>query len=165
MSCIMSSPELLAALARTITYIGNGRYDTIGFDLPRTLELELANCRDVGGSLLEDHIYGRLYRLNAAAYNSRYKEHQADIVAPDKPDGKRLLPVCVSYSGEWDGHFVVKPAHYDLARTLDLYLYQCDEAPTNKDGLYLALNELAYTVHKFIVRNSEHYQSAKWGKV
>lgn len=165
MSCMMSSPALLSALARTVEYIGNGRYDTTGMDLPRSLSFALADCVDVYGDLVGDKIYTKLYALNVAAYNGRYSDWNASEDAPDRPAGKRLLPVCVEYEGGFGGHFIVEPIHYDLARCLDFYIYQCSEDATYKSDLLQGMKELAHTVKNFIASNSAEYKKGEWGEV
>ena len=162
MSCIMSSPELLSALAESIEFIGNGNYEAIGFELPRSLAMALSDCRDRYGSIDGNKVYKKLYAMNIAAYNGRWKE-QIDVEEdPVRPKGKRLLPTYAEHTGV---HFVVDPLHYTLARTLDFYVYQCEEDATYTAALLQGMNELAVTVARFIVRNSEEYASGQWGAV
>ena len=162
MSCMMSSPKLLSSLARTVEYIGNGRYDTTGMELPGSLSYALSDCRDMYGDYDGDKVYTKLYAMNAAAYNGRYSHHHTDEEAPDRPEGKRLVPLCVDYS---DGHFIVEPIHYDFARCLDFYVYQCEEDATMFSELLCGMRDLSRLVNSFIVKNSDSYSGGKWGEV
>lgn len=165
MSCMMSSPELLSALAESVEYIGNGNYDAIGFEMPYKLAEALSDCRDYYGAYIGNEIYKRLYALNAAAYNSHWDESTAPAEAPDRPAGKRLLPGLADHTGGPGGHFVVTALHYDLARALDFFNYQCVEDATDEDPLARGMRALAGNVTRFIVQNSEEYNAGRWGEL
>lgn len=165
MSCMMSSPALLSALAETVEYIGNGNYDAIGFDLPDSLIKALRNCRNIYKEYDGDMIYDKLYALNVAAYNERWKYAKEPEEAPERPRGKRLVPIYAGHTGGSNGHFIVDPLHYDLARCLDFFAYQCREDATYNTDLYKGMNDLSIVVARFIVRNSDGYTKSRWGEV
>ena len=98
-------------------------------------------------------------RLSFAEQQARKQERA------ERPRGKRLVPIYAGHTGGAAGHFIVDPLHYDLARCLDFFAYQCREDATYNTDLYKGMNDLSIVVARFIVRNSDGYTKSRWGEV
>lgn len=163
MSCMMMRLEPLAALANAVEVRLNFGYDYWGFGAPESLYHELEDCKT-------PYIYDakaicrKLYAVNVRAYNGRYGGHE-EPVAEDAPviDGSKYI---IHRPPKYREHgFAVRPWHYQLAKLLDLWLYQTAEDATRSDPLRLAMGEFRDSLFRFIVRNSSDYVGLLWGEL
>lgn len=83
MSCMIMNPEPLDAIANAAEMLLNCGYEYFGFDAPRSMHEVFQDCQ-TGYSYDAYGIYKKLYAVNIAAYNGRYKGHEtpADCEAP-----------------------------------------------------------------------------------
>lgn len=163
MSCFIMSAESHAVLANTLEYVLNSGFNRFGFDAPGSLHAALSDCRDRYCYYNSSLVYVRLYELNSAAYNSRYK------VTP-QPDGDRIsdmpeVPQLVEPRQYRDHHETLLPWHYKFAKLLDCLIYQCSEDATIGDPLLLALIDFSRIYKSFLVTNHDEYASAPWGTI
>lgn len=163
MSCMVMSPEPLAALANAVEIRLNCGYSYWGFEAPDSLYIELHDCK-TSCTYFAENIYRRLYAVNIRAYNGRYanREGPADEEAPDIDVSKYN----VHQPPEYQEHgFAVCPWHYQLAKLLDFWLYQTAEDATYRDPLRLAMAEFRDGLYGFIVVNSPQYVDVRWGEL
>lgn len=164
MSCMMSSPRQLSALATAAENLLNMGYNFAGYYAPGALFEALNDCADPQRFFDEKLIYERLHRLNATAYNGRYNRNPADP-ADDLPADFPEVPRFVERVAWADGRWEVQPGHYKLLKLLDFFIYQVCEDATQNDPLTKALEEWAHRLQAFIIQNSPAYKEIGWGEV
>lgn len=161
MSCFVMSAQSHAALANTLEYILNSGFNRFGFEAPESLHKALSDCRDRYGFYDSGAIFRRLYALNNAAYDERYKSdaHQANAEIPEMP----IVPQLVEQRHYENYHENLRPWHYKFCKLLDCLIYQCSEDSTQNDPLLHALIDFSIIYKSFLVGNTEEYHSAPWG--
>lgn len=160
MSCYIMEPRALAALAIATEQILNMGFNYFGFDAPRALFDALEDCENPAGFYDARAIYGRLYALNARAYRGRYRQ-EADTEPPEVD----FSGLTIAQPPEWhDHHATIQPWHYRLLKLMDCYTYQVDEDATAGDPLTRAMVELSAALMRHIVRNTDEYATAPWGR-
>lgn len=169
MSCMIMSPEPMAAIANAAETLLNSGFNYFGFDAPDELITACAdfcdNPRAYRPFFYAEDIYKRMYAVNVAAYNGRYvrmDDEAADEAAP-VIDGSRYK---VHHPFEYgEHHFAVRPWHYKLAMLLDFWVYQTNEDATRSDPLRLGMKAFRNALYQFIVMNSEEYWTNQWGRL
>lgn len=165
MSCMIMNPEPLAALANFTESVLNMGFDFFGFEAPRELRETSADCLTPGYRDFYDNkaLYNKLYAVNLAAYNNRYPQEADDNTTPPAVDfTKYNIHDRRQYE---NGHYIVQPWLYKIAKLLDFWLYQTDEDATHKNEFRLGMQRLRDNVYSFIVQNSTDYNSARWGQL
>lgn len=105
-----------------------------------------------------EEIYKKLYQFNFNAYHERYDgRHDDECVIEAFPDVEIHKPV--KYK---DGFIVVEKWHYQMLKSMECYLYQCNEGDCPKSEIYQAVKQFKNNLMCFIVHNSAEYQAAKW---
>ena len=168
MSSFILEEKRIAQLADYIATLHNAGFDSFGYSIPEDLHKELLDCRDRYGFMEEKKIFKKLYELNAAAVAGRYNRDQEptpefpkDYTAlhhprqPRKAFGPEDRPTKYYYEE-------IQPWHYQLLKTLQCFLYQCNEDATYKDPLFLALKQLEPLMMNHIISNQPDYVSAQW---
>ena len=148
MSCMVMSPEPLAALANAVEARLNCLYR------------ELNDCK-TSRTYFAEAIYKKLYALNIRAYNGRYSGHEKPV-GEEAPiiDGSMYI---IHRRPAYREHgFAVRAWHYHLAKLLDFWLYQTLEDATHNDPLRLAMVEFQRALYTFIVTNSTEYADVQW---
>ena len=153
MSCFVMQDRALAAIAESICSVGSAGYNTFGMELPRSLREALDDCHPCG-DLLPSLVYKALYKLNLAAYSGRYRE-DAEEVAPDMPKDCAIAFPCRD----------PQPWHYQLAKLLDCFVYQCEEDVTRTAPLLLGVREFSADLSAWLVHSRQEYISAPWGRI
>lgn len=166
MSCLVMRPESIRTLANTLDSVFNAaafvpeHTITTAAVCGTTLCNAFADCircQCYDGEM----IAAALYRLNAQAYGTRYKEPTDAELPPYVAGTARSLfdrPVIKDYAErpqDW---------HYHLASLLDCWLYQTDEDATRKDAKRVALEEFTRNLKCQIVTHSEQYNKTRWGE-
>lgn len=167
MSCVMMRSDTLAALAEYTASLLNMGFDYFGMSAPESLFEALKDCADRYHFFSEEKIYAKLYELNHDAYKGRYAEapHVLSLLPAAMPPYRANRQYDRSeYIGGEQGHWELSAWHYQMFSRLDCFLYQCNESPTYKAPLYLAMIELRRAFALFIVRNNIGYASHPWGK-
>lgn len=98
-------------------------------------------------------IFLALYRLNERAYNGRYE--LTDECSPDP----LCPPVNVDTSEEKRREWMPRLHHL-----LTFFIYQCMEEATDRDPLYLALDQLRDNIAHTIVNQIADDLGCKWGQ-
>lgn len=93
-------------------------------------------------------IYVILRRMNERAYGERY-HCLADEVAAGMP------------KGEWLNTVDTKP--WQMLKTFECYLYQCDEGSIPRTDLYKALKQAQRYFMAHLVNKIPDYSEADWG--
>ena len=94
--------------------------------------------------------FGReLFAMNVAAVTARYGS--ADDMLGDQPYEYRPDPTPVH---EWD--------LYQVAKSLDCYLYQCSEGYVPKRALFKQVSGLRDSVVRVLVSSDPRYEAAAW---
>lgn len=93
-------------------------------------------------------IYVVLRRMNERAYGERY-HRLADEVAAGMP------------RGEWLNTVEAKP--WQMLKTLECYLYQCDEGTVGESELFTALTLAKNYYMKHLIKKLPDYDAATWG--
>ena len=161
MSCMMMTPEALAALSNFTETALNTGFEYMGFDVPEELH-EAAHALWAGGMYNARMIFERLYALNATAYAGRYNEEDVDTTAPDLDISRHTIHHRPEYA---DHHHAVKSWHYQAAKLLDFWLYQTAESATIHDPLRSAMYKFRGALFEFIVERSPEYDSFPWGRL
>lgn len=161
MSCFILSAETLYSLADVIARGINARNACTICALPENF-VQRARLHFQSGNIHLE-IFNALYRLNVAAYLSRYPEEDpASIPAPEmlyKNTASDLWKPPVYKSG---GE-MVRPWHYRLLKALQCFLYQTDPEGTKEPPLHAALTEYAQKLAVSIACASPSYRAARWG--
>ena len=157
MSSFIINNESTAALASMIDRVANAarwsgrcRYGIYNGDNLYTLlqqEWEVATgrrCTDLDPS----KIYVVLRRMNERAYGERY-HRLADEVAAGMP------------RGEWLNTVEAKP--WQMLKTFECYLYQCNEGSVGKSDLFQALTLAKNYYMKHLISKLPEYAQADWG--
>ena len=160
MSSFMMSPQSHATLANSLEFMLNSGFNRFGFDAPDSLHKALQDCRDRYGFYSAGLIFNRLYALNEAATNSRYK-NPAAVMVPDMP----TVPPLIEERQRINQHEKLLPWHYKFCKILDCLIYQASEDATTKDPLRLALVDFSRIYKSFLVANTEEYSAAPWGAI
>lgn len=148
MSCMIMNPEPMAAIANAAATLLNCGY-------------ECQSC----GYYEATEIYKKLYAVNIAAYNGRYKDHEAplDDLVPSVDCFRYIVHQKPEYA---EHHHAVRPWHYRLAKLLDFWLYQTDEYATWEHPVRSAMLDFQEALFQFIVQRSSEYDNApEWGKL
>lgn len=164
MSCMIMNPEPLAAIANAAETLLNCGYEYFGFDAPRSMHDAFQDCRTCY-SYDAEGIYKKLYAVNVAAYNGRYKDHEtpADDEAPTIDGSRYTVHQRPEYA---EHHHAVRPWHYRLAKLLDFWLYQTSEDATWNDPTRAAMVDFQKALFEFIVQRSAEYDNAPaWGRL
>ena len=164
MSCMIMNSESLAAIANAAETLLNCGYEYFGFDATHKMRDAFRDCRTCGFYAAEE-IYKKLYAVNVAAYNGRYKDHEtpADNEAPTIDGSCYKVHQRPEYV---EHHHAVRPWHYHLAKLLDFWLYQTSEAATWKDPARAAMLDFQKALYEFIVQRSGEYDNAPaWGRL
>ncbi|MDE7245628.1 MAG: hypothetical protein K2O18_16870 [Oscillospiraceae bacterium] len=164
MSCIVMNPESIAAIANAAATLLHCGYNYFGFAATPQMHEAFRDCRPRSFYAAEE-IYKRLYAVNAAACNGRYKDHEAPVndAAPDIDCSKYIVHQPSEYA---DYHYTIRPWHYHLAKLIDFWLYQTSEYDTWKDPIRTAMLDFQEELFQFIVRQSgEYFNAPEWGKL
>lgn len=164
MSCMIMSPEPLAAIANATAILLDSGFEYFGFDATHRMHEAFQNCRTCGFYAAEE-IYRKLYTVNAAAYNGRYRgrETPADEMAPVIDGSCYRIHQPPEYS---EHHHAVRPWHYCLAKLLDFWLFQTGEDTTWQDPVRVAMADFKTALFEFIVQRSDEYDNVPaWGKL
>lgn len=157
MSCFILNNESTAALASMIDRVANAarwsgrcRYGIYnGDNLYALLQQEwetATGCRCV--DLNAPKIYVVLRRMNERAYGERY-HRLAEEVAAGVPQG------------EWLNTVETKP--WQMLKTFECFLYQCDEGTVGESELFTALTLAKNHYMKHLVKKLPDYDAAVWG--
>lgn len=95
-----------------------------------------------------ERIYTVLREFNERAFNGRYNKTPAKQVQ-EMPKGTFLKDV------------ENKP--FQVLKTLECYLYQCDEEATRESRLFQVLKETCDHYRKFLINKIPEYSEAIWG--
>lgn len=103
-------------------------------------------------------IYKKLYHLNFDAYHERYDGRYDDkCVFEAFPDVEIHKPV------KYKDHCpVVEKWHYQMLKSMECYLYQCNEGDCCKSEIYQTVKQFKNNLMCFIVHNSTEYQATEW---
>lgn len=162
MSCMIMNPESLAAIANATKMLLNCGYKYFGFEAPSSMHDAFQDCRK-GYSYDAACIYKKLYAVNLAAYNGRYKENETN-----SDDEATNIDVSLYKIHKWpeydDNHHAVRQWHYHLAKLVDFWLYQTCEEATWNDKTRAAMVDFQRVLFEFIVQRSIEYENAPaWG--
>jgi hypothetical protein len=95
-----------------------------------------------------------LRKMNEESVYQRYPD--------DNPDE---LPGPVDENGKnppYKYDPIVPPSPIQLFKSLQCYLYQCDEGDTDKCKLYQALDQYLNEIAYHVMTNSKEYEAAAW---
>lgn len=156
MSCFILSDESTAALAAMLDRAVNAAHwtSTVRYGIYSGRELyELLcsewssqagrKCIDLGSK----QIYAVLRRLNAQAFNERYSRDAG--ASEEMPVGKWLETV--------DGN------PWQILKTFECFLYQCNEGTVAKSELYQALVQAKNHYMHYLINKLPEYAAAVWG--
>lgn len=148
MSCFMLSSTHIATVANGLAFLLNREEMSSLATAPELFE--------VFTDYDEHEIFRALYRLNEAAYNSRYHENETSL--PVMPDNAPRLLHRLAYHG----HYILDNDFFQYLKLLDAFIYQCDEQATANTNLQKALTETASSLYAFAVQQSTKYNAAPW---
>ena len=152
MSCFILSNKSIASIAAYIERISNMDYEVNGVSLPESLRAVVGS-----GFINAKDVFAMLYDMNQTAYCSRYKDEQPEPI----PD---YIPYDISKTVKYDNeHFIVEPWHYQLLKSIQCLIYQCEERATENSDLMAGLKDLCAVLKGFIVCNNDFYAAAVWG--
>ena len=160
MSCFIMTDCAHATLANSLEYILNSGFNRFGFEAPESLHKALHDCRDRYGFYTAGWIYNRLYALNNAAYEGRYRT-EPDPSIPPMP----TVPALIQERQYANYHETLQPWHYQLAKLLHCLTYQTSEDATRNDPLHLALMDFQRVYNAFLVCNHDSFHAAPWGSI
>lgn len=156
MSCLMTRPESIATLAETISRVSHSGYELYGISTGAKLWTALRDlgCSNDFGYLDAKPVAEALHRVNVAAYNGRYEEHQQPDTVPDYNNIKPAfdVPRC-----RYDGRWIYDDPHYRFAGLLDFFNYQCEEDATRNNLLCVGLREFADRWKHQIIASDPRY--------
>lgn len=155
MSCFILSNESTAALAAMLDraanaalWSGSVRYGIYsGNELYELLRSEWSaqfGCKCI--DLDSKKIYTLLRRLNVQAFSERYNRN-ADT-SEEMPAGKWIQTV--------DGN------PWQMLKTFECFLYQCNEGATAKSELYRALAQAKNYYMQYLIDTVPEYSTAVW---
>ena len=160
MSCMMTSPEVILTIAETIARTSAHGYEVYGVGIPESMynELRKHHChsRGLGAPYVDvKPLAELLYRLNLAAYNGRYPEHQS----PDAlPDFDAIKPAFTVPRCEYNQRCIYTEEHYRFVGALDFLVYQCYEDANRGNPILHALEELSNYWKSAIVAADARYR-------
>lgn len=154
MSCVMISPKHCATLAHGLAYLLN---QSSGATVPHQLYKAFDGCYSYA-RYDERRIYAELWRLNAAAYNGRYRATGGEDPEPMPADFPHLL----HNLPHQDEHYLLDGDFYAYIKALDCLVYQTAEESTQKTELFNALRLTAQELRNFAVNNTADYCKAAW---
>ena len=156
MSCFVISDKSTAAIAAMLDratgaarWSGSIRYGIYsGRELYELLRAEWSAL--FGRKCVEldsQKIYAVLRRMNVQAYGERY--YGRDVSTPEE------MPV-----GEWVN--TADQAPWQMLKTFECFLYQCDEGSVAKSELYQALVVAKNYYMKHLIKKIPDYDKANW---
>jgi hypothetical protein len=97
-----------------------------------------------------------LLAMNCDAVAARYGSVEEFLEGePDPRTGYRYCRVMPGDACEWD--------YFQVVKSLDCYLYQCNEGDIEKRPLYIALERLREDLSSGIINCDPRYEAARWG--
>lgn len=156
MSCFILNNESTAALATMLDRATGAAYwsRTVRYGIYSGRELYDLLCSEwsaqFGRKCVEldsRKIYAVLRQMNAEAYGERYNR---DAATPEE------MPV-----GEWLNTADRNP--WQMLKTFECFLYQCDEGTVAKSKLYQALVQAKNYYMKHLIGKLPEYAAAVWG--
>lgn len=157
MSCFILNDKSTAAIAAMLDRVTGAakwantvRYGVYhGRDLYALFKREYEQMTGNRCSTLDSQkIYAVLRRLNEQAYGERYLKKS--INEPEE------MPI-----GEWVN--TVEHAPWQMLKTLECYLYQCDEGEAGKSELLGELQRVERYFAKYLINKIPEYDNANWG--
>ena len=132
-------------------------------NIPKELYAALRNCTDECHSFSSRRIYEHLSHMNRVAYVTRYPHSKLDVndFAPYRSCPAIYNPFhWQKKTSCTDGHWLIESWMYAILRSVEDFLYQCDEKlPDEMKLLYDALVSFKEEWMRFIVHNSEGYNT------
>lgn len=159
MSCWIVAENSVSAVANLVADVmnlglnGTGLYNQNGFELSEAFK----DCRKNDGWVSPEKVYEKLYMLNYAAYNGRYPTHQQEVDIPKFPNYYLW-----SKPGYKNGQYICEQKHFQMYKTLQCFIYQCNEDANNGNKTLEALEKLKSELCEFLVTASDMYNQAKW---
>lgn len=156
MSCFILSDESTAALAAMLDRAVNAARwaGTVRYGIYSGRELYELLCSEwssqTGGKCIDldsKKIYATLRRLNTQAFSERYR--RVVDVSEEMPAGRWLETV--------DGN------PWQILKTFECFLYQCNEGAAAKSELYQALVQAKNHYMHYLIGKLPEYTAAAWG--
>lgn len=153
MSSYMVKDKSISQISDIISRVLNGGYNSTGLSNGYALEESFRDCI-VAGSINRKKVFDKLYAFNLAAVNGRYNRNTEatgnyeDCYLWTKPNYK--------------GHWLLEQNHYQMLKTLQHYIYQCDEDVNRESKVLVALRELETSIKDMIISSLDMYNEAKW---
>lgn len=156
MSCFILSDESTAALAAMLDRAANAARwaGAVRYGIYSGQELYELLCSEwssqAGGKCVDldsKKIYAILRRLNVQAFSERYSRDAG--TSEEMPVGKWLKTV--------DGN------PWQILKTFECFLYQCNEGAAAKSELYQALVQAKNYYMQYLISTVPEYSAADWG--
>ena len=165
MSCNVLNEVKIFNLANFIGLCFNSNFNGfnyLGFSVNTRYKYVFDDCKNTGcGPYSPALIANKLYMLNEAAYNSRYKDNEPaaglDISDLDISDFIIYKPRKVVNCND-----VAQPWHFELLKIIQCYIYQVSEDQTRDDDIVKFLKDLEYTLLCFIVTSDDRFKNVSW---
>lgn len=159
MSCFIVNPETVATIANYIADYITGGYNATGIfvSIPDEFIRNVTAKENIA-----QQIYLRMYALNYMAFETRYEGRHSESLA-----------VCIDNMGKFEDHDKsihkartgkVEPYHYQLLKSMQCYLYQCNESEKLADSLtFKVVKKFEDALMNLIVCAMPEYDKAVWG--
>lgn len=159
MSCWILRENSVSAVANLVADVmnlghnGTGLYNQYSFELSEAFK----DCRKSDGWVSPEKVYEKLYMLNYAAYNGRYPKSQEKVDIPEFPN--YYLWSKPEYK---NGNYILEQRHFQMYKTLQCFIYQCNEDANNGSKTLEALQKLQSELCGFLVTENDMYKKAEW---
>lgn len=155
MSSFMMKSETLAYIANFIAVQMNHGFNYTGLE---SVDFSCFEDCKKGAFISAEEIYKKLYQLNFNAFHERYNGRHDDECTFEE-----FINVQIHKPRAYaDYHAVVEKWHYQMLKSLECYLYQCNEDESCKSEIFQAVQRFKDSLMRFIVYNSVEYNAAKW---
>jgi hypothetical protein len=168
MSSFLVSDNSIKEMAQFIYYVYHYSYEFTGIyiDDRKVKEAIEEACKPYAtdyvkrefNSITEDTLFSALKNMNLTALKARY---------PEDDYTNELLKSTGNYS-TWkqaeykEGRYIVPDSRYQLAKSIQCYLYQCNEDDISESKFYKAIEAIQVKLSQFILENTEQYSKAQW---
>ena len=153
MSSYMVYDKSISQIADLVASVLNGGYNSTALSANEELHKSFNDCR-VAGFINRKKVFDKLFALNLAAVNGRYKEDE-ELTGKYTDESLWTKPT-------YNYHFICVANHFQMLKTLQCFIYQCEE-DINHDSLIIqGLKGLEATIKDLLISSMDLYNDAKW---
>lgn len=153
MSSYMVYDKSISQIADLVASVLNNGYNSTALEAGEALYTAFKDCR-VAGFINRQKVFNSLFSLNLAAVNGRYKESD-ELTGEYTAESLWTKPA-------YYNHYICEANHYQMLKTLQCFIYQCEEDTTKDSPILQGLKGLEASIKDLLICSMDLYYTAKW---